>query len=222
MPEITEAQLREYQRYQQFGTPDEVDGRLKKHDKLVTENGGYRDEIRDLKAKVPAEGAVILTGDDAVAWPKYQALGKVEELEALPGKVKELEQTVAERTRRDAITAAVRAAGWPDETVATLLDLRSLDGAAFELKKEKVKGKDNKETEVDVPYVTLTGEGQKAQKLADFAASTPTLKGLKTETAAEGAPGKQWRPQPVGDPAPEAPTVDQIAERKRASGAYRM
>lgn len=56
-------------------------------EKLFGENYGYRSEIRELKkqvgdleGKVPANGAVVLTGDDIAAWSAYKALGKPDEL----------------------------------------------------------------------------------------------------------------------------------------------
>lgn len=80
---------------------------------LLAENYGYRDQIRDLKAKAPADGALILTGDDAKAWDKYRTLGKPDELATvkrehgergteLTGLKRESElRTVAEKTGVD-------------------------------------------------------------------------------------------------------------------------
>jgi hypothetical protein len=43
--------------------------------KLLKENYGYRDELRDIKGKLPGEGAVVLSGDDAKLWDSYKTLG---------------------------------------------------------------------------------------------------------------------------------------------------
>lgn len=51
-------------------------------EKLYDENHGHREakrkleqQVADLTGKVPAEGAVVLVGDDAKAWASYKALG---------------------------------------------------------------------------------------------------------------------------------------------------
>jgi hypothetical protein len=57
---------------------------------LIADNAKYRGRIRELKAKLqeaedklktatPAEGAVVLTGDDAKRWTAFQALQKTPE-----------------------------------------------------------------------------------------------------------------------------------------------
>lgn len=47
---------------------------------LYNDNHALRETNRELKAKVPGEGAVVLTGDSAKAWNEYQTLGKPDEL----------------------------------------------------------------------------------------------------------------------------------------------
>src|SRR5690606_28322167 len=118
-----------------------------------------------------------------------------------------LRQKDAARTRQDQVRAAVEAAGWPAETVATLEDMKSLDGAAFEVRTET----NDRGEEVRVPYLTLPGEGQQPQRLADFAKDAPQLRGLRTDGAvgttgtepARGAPYIEQRP--AAPPKPGAP-----------------
>lgn len=188
MPEISDADFRQFVAYQQLGSPQEV---AKKIGDLEADNKQQRDEIRDLKGKVPAEDAVVLAAADAQALEAYRALGKPEELTQAIGERDELRQKDAERTRQDAWTRAAKAMGWAEDAALTLLDMRSLDGATVEVKREK----NEQGEDVEVPYVTLAGEGQKEQKLADFAASAPQLRGLKTE----GAPAPASAP-PTGRP----------------------
>lgn len=176
MPEITDAELRTFVAYQNLGTPQEV---AKKIEDLVSDNGKQRDEIRTLKESQPREGTVVLPKERADALEAYEKLGKPEDLTKALLEREDLQQKDTARTREDAFRAAVKAAGWPEDTVATLLDMRSLDGAVVEVKAEKnAKGED-----ASVPYLTLAGEGQKEQKLVDFAANTPQLKGLRMEPA---------------------------------------
>lgn len=175
MPEITDAELRTFARYQNLGTPEDLQ---KKITDLERDNHKYRQEEKPaLEAKLPKEGEVVIPKEKADALASYEALGKPEELKTVAQEVEELRTKDQQRTREDAFRAAARAVGWPEDTVLTLLDMRSLDGAAVELKPEK----NDRGEDVQVPYVTLAGEGQKAQKLSDFAANSPQLKGLRTE-----------------------------------------
>jgi hypothetical protein len=59
-----------------------IEGLLAKHGDaptvlrvLMNENFEYRDKLRDAKAKLPAEGSLTLSGDDAKAWSSYRELG---------------------------------------------------------------------------------------------------------------------------------------------------
>lgn len=79
--------------------------------KLENDNYKQRDEIRDYKSKittlegkVPADGAIVLTGDDASHWTAYQALGKPDEI------TKKITDGTTAQQERDTLvrTAAVR------------------------------------------------------------------------------------------------------------------
>ena len=50
--------------------------------KLFDENHSLREKNRELAAKVPLPGSLVLSGDDVAAWPAYQKLGKPGDLEA--------------------------------------------------------------------------------------------------------------------------------------------
>jgi hypothetical protein len=202
MPEISDQDYRTYLRLQDIASKyDGPDGITRKISALEGDVAKERDKRKEAEAKVPGDGAVVLTGDEAKAYPALKeigALGAPTEIKGKLDRVDEVEAKLKARERRDAVAAAVKAQGWADDTIETLLDLRSLDGAQFEVKREKVK-KDGKDEELEVAYVTLAGEGAKAQKLTEFAESTPSLKGLKT--TASGTPPNRWQPQPQGDPA---------------------
>lgn len=245
--EITEAEDREYRRYKELGTPSDLAEKVKKVGDLENDNKTLRDERRDLRGKVPKDGAVVLEGDDVKRWEAFQALQKTpEELAAgavltpderkeweafkalelkaadVPNIVKErdeLKSKDAQRTRQDTITAVVRAMKWPDETAATIADMRSLDGAKFEVKKEKVKDGTGAEVETDVPYVTVK-DGQPA-KFSDFAAQTEALKGIRTSAEDGKTDDKTYISQVTGggksggyDPAKEG---REMAEKQKAS-----
>jgi hypothetical protein len=224
MPEITDAQEREYRRYQELGTPDALADKVKKVTDLEADNKTLRDERKDLKTKVPADGAVVLTGENAARWQaaekvlpakpddvaaavvltgdnaaKWKAVEAVDvaALTAQAAEADGLKKELGEINRRSSIAAAVEALGWPKETVATIHDMKSLDGATWEVKTEKVRGADGKDVDTPVPYLTLPGEGAKAEKLADFVAKTDSLKGLRTSVGEKEKPGIPYRPDPA-------------------------
>jgi hypothetical protein len=183
VPEMPESAFTELAQYRAIAsTPAEV---TRKIADLEKDNQKERDKVRDLteKAKaLPPEGSVVLDAEAAKKHAAFEALGKTpEELGKLTGEVEELKTKDAARTRQDAFAGAVKALGWPEDTVTTLLDMKSLDGALVEVKTEKVAGRDGKQVDTPVPYVTLAGEGQKAQRFSEFVESAPQLKGIRTD-----------------------------------------
>jgi len=221
MPDISDSEFRQFVRYQALGTPEEAEKKIRD---LEADNKQQRDQLRDLKAAVPAEGMVAVPKEKADALAAYEKLGKPDDLANVASERDTLRQKDAARTRQDAIRAAVEAAGWPAETVATLEDMRSLDGAAFEVRAEK----NDKGEEVRMPYLTLSGEGKQAQKLTDFAASAPQLKGLKTAVAEQPKqPPTFPRQQPDGAaPRPEVKggvddEIQQTRDRAMAANPLR-
>lgn len=102
---------------------------LKRHDGdaasvatlLFTENKEYRDKLRateatitELKGKVPAEGALVLTPDQAATWQAYQGLGKPEDLEKLKGELTTMQ-------RRQLLSQAAGAHGYKEAVLGTLV-----------------------------------------------------------------------------------------------------
>lgn len=214
MPEITDSEFRTFARYQNLGSPEEVQ---KKITDLEADNRKYRQEEKPaLEAKLPKEGEVVVPKEKATALEAYEALGKPEELKTVAAERDDLKQKHQQRTREDAFRAATKAAGWPEETVATLLDMRSLDGATVEVKAEK----GEKDEDVQVPYVTLAGEGQKAQKFSDFAASAPQLKGLKLEAPTETSRGRTFPVQRETTGEPRKITKDDHSKSVRSRVDY--
>jgi hypothetical protein len=235
MPEITEAQHAEYRRYQQFGTPDEVDGKVKEADKVKGENAALREKKRAAEAKVPPEGATVLTGDDAKRWDAYTALGKTpeelaagvvltaderkkweafnaldvkpEDIPAIVEENKALKEAGERRSWEDGVAAMAEAEGIPKESVPALSAiLRSLDPkAAIEVKKEKSKDGAGAEVERKVGYVTFAG--QQAAKFSDLRKDTAELKGIRTVTSDETKePGNPWPAQETtGKTGPRSP-----------------
>lgn len=138
--------------------------------KLVDENHDLREKNRGLKAdltaaqaKAPAEGAVVLSGDDATAWAAYTALGAPADLTKQLDDAKAATGRLAALEREQVVTKAATAAGYKP---AVLLDLAAAKGFDVEVKSETVEG-----TAADVAYAVPKGaDGKPGQpvKLADY------------------------------------------------------
>lgn len=184
MPEITDAQFRDFTLYQDIGTPSEV---RKKIRDLESDNQKQRDEIRETKTKLPQEGQVLLSKEDAVKYAAYKALGEPEVVKTRIQEGEDAKSRVKAGEIRTQAAAFAKAAGFADEAVDALIDIPALKDAKFEIrtKKDDKTGKD-----VQVPYITLAGEGQKAMALDDAREKVPALKGLKTAEPDKGGSGK--------------------------------
>lgn len=212
---ISAAEHRSLVRYQILGTPEEVEKKIRD---LEADNKTQRDEIRELKESQLPEGQVAIPKEKADLLEAYEKLGKPDELATVASERDELRQREAARAREDAFRAAVKANGWPEDTVATLLDMKTLDGATVELRTEMVDGK-----EVEVPYITLAGDDAAPQKLAEFAASAPQLKGLRTEAPKQEPTGTPYPRQPADGSAPKgAPTADDHQKAVLATANYTL
>jgi len=106
---------------------------------LLNENHSYRDQLRDLKAKIPGEGTVVLSGDDAAHWSAYRDLGKPEDLK------KQIKDGLAEREelgvfrREKSLAVIAKAAGV--ENVSAFLKVAATPEQHV-VKEEKKDGKD--------------------------------------------------------------------------------
>lgn len=215
MPDITDAEFKQFVRYQSLGTPEEAEKKIRD---LETDNKGYRDKVRDLEAAKPADGSVVLPKERAQALEAYEKLGKPEELANAASERDTLRQKDQQRTRQDSIKAAVAAVGWNTDTVATIEEIASLQGAKFEVEATK----NDKGEDVRTAYITPAGEGATRQKFTDFASGHPALKGLRTEAKKEEPAGAPYPKQPAsGSPPGEAKSLveQQIEANKKAATA---
>lgn len=176
--------------------------------------------LEELKKKVPAADAVVLTPEQAKDWTAYQALGKPDEVKT---KMSTLEGEIAKRDREIVMASAADAAGYK---AAVLTKLPGAEKLKFEVREEQVDGKATK-----VAYVTGSGEGAKTEKLSEYAerewkdfipalsADASSEGGTRTKSTASGTP---FRAQQGTTRAPEGKglTDEEVADRKRRSGAY--
>lgn len=164
MPEISEQDYRTFLRLQDVAAKyDGPDGLRKKIETLETDNAGYRSKVKELEGKQVPEGAVVLTGEEATAYPTLKELGKPEEIKGKLEKLPTLEAEIARRDREAARDAAARALGIEGN------DLRPFAGSdalSYETREEEVELQGGKREKRPVPYVK-DGEG-KEHKLVDF------------------------------------------------------
>jgi hypothetical protein len=104
---------------------------------LLRDNQSYRRKLSELKAKVPADGAVVLTGDDLKRWTAYATLGNPEDLSA----------ALADRDRFKAEADGFRTAELHKQVadahgykVPVLARLASQDQLTIEMRDTKVAG----------------------------------------------------------------------------------
>jgi hypothetical protein len=160
---------------------------------LFQENREHRQRIRELEQRVPGEGAVVLSGDQAAAWQTYQGLGAPTDVQQRLTAAEQAQQELAGLRRAEQIRGVAEAAGYRP----TVLE-RLAEGLTLELREEQVEGQAAR-----VPYV-VTGENQ-AQPLTDYA----------QQHWADFLPALQA--QPVGQPA-QAPQGGVQYPRQQGGG----
>lgn len=172
MPEITDAEYRQFVTYQQIGTPDEI---RKKMNDLVKDNGGYRDQIRDLKEQVPPEGSFIVSEQDHKRLSEFSEFGTLEDLQNRLDQGKSAMTELTGLQKRSSLTGFTKAVGLVDESVDVLMALPALQDAKFEVRTKK----DDNGNELAQGYITLAGES-KAMSFDAAREQFPALNGLRT------------------------------------------
>lgn len=125
---------------------------------LLSENHGLRDERRQLRGQLPAQGAMVLSGDQATQWQSYQQLGAVADLQTAL-KDRDSAQGELANLRRDALIRDVaEVAGYK---ASVLGKLPGADKLAFEVRATEKDGKPVKSVVIK--------EGDKETPLADYA-----------------------------------------------------
>jgi hypothetical protein len=100
---------------------------------LYRDNYDLRQKNAELRGKVPAEGAVILTGDDATRWQAYTALGAPDEVQAALSEGSTAKAEAARLQRAQTVQQAAQAAGFKPAVLERLigdLPLALADGKA--------------------------------------------------------------------------------------------
>lgn len=205
MPEISEADYRLLVRYQSIGMPDELAKLPAKVAALEEDNKKQRDEIRDWKAKVPGEGSIVLTGDEAKQYPALKEFGDPAEIAAKLAAADEASAKLADVTWRENARAAAKANGWNEDAFLALPGIRGFD---FEIRTER-----EGEAEVQRAFaVPKEGDDKGPKRLdADLLAARDDWKALR--------PALEVKPNGDGDGKPAPPWPKQ-KDTDRGAGGY--
>lgn len=133
---------------------------------LFVDNYNVREQNRQLKQQQPAQGAVVLSPEDAKKWKAYQELGDPAELKTQLATAAETKARLDKAERDAVITKAAEGLNWK---APVLVDRVTVSGITVVLKEETVDGE-----KVQVPYATWKegtkgSEVQKEAKLEEYA-----------------------------------------------------
>jgi hypothetical protein len=119
---------------------------------LLAENYSLRDANRDLKAKVPGEGTVVLQGDDAKDWNSYRELGKVSDLRKAVSERDQFQNEAEAFRRAESYAEAATLSGMNPKAFRRLAEQEKL-----RLETKEIRGADGKLT----PTVHVKGTDDK-------------------------------------------------------------
>lgn len=101
---------------------------------LFQENYQLREANRQLKAKAPAEGALVLVGDDPAAWDAYRKLGAPSDLQTAIAQRDQAQGDLAKLTKAAVLREVAEAAGYRASVLAGL-DAQA-GGLAYEMREQ--------------------------------------------------------------------------------------
>lgn len=132
---------------------------------LFTENKELRDKVRQIEGKVPADGAVVLTGADVAAWDAYKALGKPDDIKQGLDERTQLQGQLSGAQRAETLRTVAEAVGYKPAVLSNLDRMAKAEGKelAFSVRDEQRDGK-----AVKVAYVK---DGDKETPITDYAQS---------------------------------------------------
>ncbi len=184
-------------------------------EKLFGENFAYRGQIRQLEqqvleaqGKAPAEGSVVLTGNDAQSWAAYQALGNPEEVKQGLDEKANLQGKLAGMERETTLRNVAETVGYKAGVLANLDRMAKAEGKVldFTVRDTTVDGKT-----VKAAYVK---DGDKELPLTEYAATNwadfmPALTVQGTQQ--QGQTGTRYLAQHAGNDAQEKQTTKTVA-----------
>lgn len=181
-------------------------------ERLIREAHSARERARAAEARIPAEGAVVLTGDDAAAWSKYRELGAPADLRKAVAE-RDTFKKEADDFRGDAKIREVADLTFPGKAkvLARLI-------AADEV--EIVDGKDRDGKPARVAMVKAKAEGGTAVPLLDHirANHAEFLPALSVAESSRTSPGTP--PRNAGGGPPPPPDADNEYRAQQMTGRY--
>lgn len=131
---------------------------------LLSENFHYRDQVRDLKTKLPPDGSVVLATEEAKAWQSYREFGEPREVRKKIDEALSLSIENSRLRKLEVVREASELHGYKASVLATLVE--KLDLAIGESN-----GKDGKAAKA-AQVVTKEADGKEQRiSLADYAES---------------------------------------------------
>lgn len=150
---------------------------------LREERRELRQQIKDLTERVPGGESVVLSGEQAIAWAAYQALGKPDEIRARIDSGVQLQTQLDGLKRAETMRDVAETAGYKPAVLSQMDAIARASGKAltFAVREQTRDGKP-----VKTAYVK---DGDKESPLADYAAENwadflPAL----TATGGQGLP----------------------------------
>ncbi|MBA2525665.1 MAG: hypothetical protein H0V18_07780 [Pyrinomonadaceae bacterium] len=172
---------------------------------LRGEKRALKAEAEELKTKIPAADAVVLTPAQASDYDEYKALGKADELKKRLDNHATQEQEISELKQKDVLREV---ADLHDFKLSVLLD-RDKAAGGLEISFKESKG----------DKVALVKDGDKDTPLTEYAEThwADYMPSLKAEQAPQPRASSGFDPKPKGN---GAPTVQEIKQAKLRSGYY--
>jgi hypothetical protein len=203
---------------------DALEALLKEHDGdrnsalrvLIQENQGLHGLLSDAEARLPADGSVVLSGDEAKAWKHYRELGEPADVRKAVAERDQFRAEAGTLRKKEVVREAATLHGFRPavlEKLAAEVEVAVVDG----------KGKDGKPARLAVVREPGAKEGETVETpLADYAAArwADFLPSLQSEPQ-RAAPGTPPRRAPGPAPAGSGEAPDATVYRSLiGSGRY--
>lgn len=191
--------------------------------KLRVKNRKANDRAADAEAKVPKDGQVVVSKEDAEALTTYKTFGKPEEVKTKIEKGVTLEASNVERERAEGIASAAKLAQIPQGTLLGKLADPKRENFVIELRDEVKEGKSikvpfarkNEDKAAWMPLLDFVNKELSEYKPALFAKgeSNGSTENTTTHTAVPD--------QSASGTAPASGTVDKFIQSRNAAAAAR-
>lgn len=154
--------------------------------KLRQDRKNLRTENADLKAKLPPDGSVVLTKEQAADWELYQKLGKPAEVEKALGEGKTAQEGLLKRDRDAEVRKAADGMKMNPDALVQLFGMHP----ALEVVSKTVKGSDGKDQ--TGWYVKDTANNNAETELGQYATTNwqTFLPSLQVQQAGNGGNGQ--------------------------------